>query len=126
LHGTSKPVTIPEGSTPRSATVHPTKCTTPTEHNKWSHNKDRITVQEIQSRSPRGEDEGRSLLREAFTLTGDLQIIGTTLHVRLDPASAPRRSRALAALAAELTATETHYPGTDLTIAYSVKGHYVA
>ena len=71
---------------------------------------------------PRSEDEGRALLREAFTLTGDLQIIGTTLHVRLDPASAPRRSRALAALAAELTATATHYPGTELTLAYSVKG----
>src|SRR5665811_276213 len=54
---------------------------------------------------PRGEDEGRALLREAFTLTGDLQIIATTLHVRLDLASAPRRSRALAALTAELTAT---------------------
>jgi len=31
-----------------------------------------------------------------------------------------------AALAAELTATETHHPGTDLTIAYIVKGHDVA
>src|SRR5665648_49314 len=71
---------------------------------------------------PRGEDEGRALLREAFTLTGDLEIIGTTLHVRLDPASAPRRSRALAALAAELTNTATRYPGTNLTLAYSVKG----
>jgi hypothetical protein len=46
----------------------------------------------------RGQDEARALLREAFTLTGDLQIIGDTLHVRLDPATAPRRSRALAAL----------------------------
>jgi hypothetical protein len=35
-------------------TVHPTKCTTPTEHNKWPHNNDRITVQEIQSRSING------------------------------------------------------------------------
>ena len=75
---------------------------------------------------PRGRDEGRALLREAFTLPGDLQITGTTLHVRLDPASAPRRSRALAALAAELTTTATRYPGTNLTIAYSVKGHDVA
>src|SRR5665648_964962 len=71
---------------------------------------------------PRSEDEGRALLREAFTLPGDLQIIGTTLHVRLDLASAPRRSRALAALAAELTNTATRYPGTNLTINYSVKG----
>ena len=69
----------------------------------------------------RGQDEARALLREAFTLTGDLQIIGDTLHVRLDPATAPRRSRALAALCADLTDTQTRYPGTDLTLAYSVK-----
>lgn len=71
----------------------------------------------------RGEDEARALLREAFTLTGDLQITDNVLHVRLDPASAPRRSKALAALCAELTDTATRYPGTDLTLAYSVKGH---
>ena len=72
----------------------------------------------------RGDDEARALLREAFTLPGDLQIIGSTLHVRLDPASAPRRSRAIHALCTELTDTNTHYPGTDLTIAYSVKNHH--
>jgi len=71
----------------------------------------------------RGDDEGRALLREAFTLPGDLQIIGNTLHVRLDPASAPRRSHALAALCIDLTDTATRYPGTDLTLAYSVKDH---
>ena len=71
----------------------------------------------------RGDDEARALLREAFTLSGDLQIIGDTLHVRLDPASAPRRSKALAALCTELTDTNTRYPGTDLTLAYSVKGY---
>ena len=71
----------------------------------------------------RGQDEARALMREAFTLPGDLEITGSTLHVRLDPASAPRRSRALAALCAELTDTQTRYPGTDLTLAYSIKGH---
>jgi len=71
----------------------------------------------------RGEDEARALLREAFTLPGDLQIIGETLHVRLDPASTPRRSKALAALCDQLTQTQTRYPGTDLVVAYSVKGH---
>ena len=71
----------------------------------------------------RGDDEARALLREAFTLSGDLQITGDTLHVRLDPASAPRRSNALAALCTELTDTATRYPGTDLTLAYSVKSH---
>jgi hypothetical protein len=71
----------------------------------------------------RGDDEARALLREAFALSGDIQITGDILHVRLDPASAPRRSNALAALCVELTDTATRYPGTDLTLAYSVKGH---
>ncbi len=71
----------------------------------------------------RGHDQARALLREAFTLTGGLEIVGDTLHVRLDPASAPSRSKALAALCVELTDTRTRYPGTDLTLAYSVKGH---
>ncbi len=77
----------------------------------------------------RGDDEARALLREAFTLPGDLEIIGTTLHVRLDPASAPRRTKALAALAAlavELTNTNTRYPGTNLTLAYSIKNQPTA
>jgi len=71
----------------------------------------------------RGDDEARALLREAFTLSGDLKITGDTLHVRLDAPSAPRRSRALAALCTELTDTATRYPGTDLTIVYSIKSH---
>jgi hypothetical protein len=72
---------------------------------------------------PRADDEARALLREAFTLTGDIHLAGGALHVRLDPATAPRRSRALAALCAELTDTETTYPGANLKIVYSVKGH---
>lgn len=70
----------------------------------------------------RADDEARALIREAFTLSGDIDVHGDRLHVRLDPATAPRRSRALAALCHELTATETIYPGTSLTIVYSVKG----
>jgi len=72
---------------------------------------------------PRAEDEGRALLREAFTLTGDLQISGDTLHVRLDTASAPRRSKAINALCAELNQTQTRYPGTALILTYSIKDH---
>src|SRR5664279_1604347 len=71
----------------------------------------------------RGDDEARALLREAFTLSGDLQITGNTLHVRLDPPSAPRHSKALAALCVELTDTATRYPGNALTLAYGIKSH---
>ena len=69
----------------------------------------------------RAEDEARALIREAITLSGDLRLVGDTLHITLDPATAPRRSRAIAALCLELTATETTYPDTELKIVYSVK-----
>jgi len=67
------------------------------------------------------DDEGRMLLREAFRTPADLAIVGTELHVRLDRLSAPRRTRAIAGLCEELTATKTTYPGTELTLVYSVK-----
>jgi len=69
----------------------------------------------------RAEDEAHSLLAEAFSASADLQIMGEELHVRIEPLSSPRRSRAIAALCVELTATETTYPGTDLRLVYSVK-----
>jgi len=69
----------------------------------------------------RAEDEARSLLREIFSASADLEIDGDRLHVRIVPLSAPRRSRALAGLCQDLTATETIYPGTGLTLVYSVK-----
>jgi hypothetical protein len=82
-----------------------------------------IRMAAYNAESPRAEHEARALIREAMTLPGDLQITGNTVHLRLDPASAPRRSRALAALADQLTTTETICPGTELKITYSVKGH---
>jgi len=88
-----------------------------------AYNSESALARLIRPHYPRGDDEARALLREAFTLPGDLQITGTTLHVRLDPASAPRRSNALAALCTELNDTQTRYPGTNLTLDYSIKGH---
>ncbi len=69
----------------------------------------------------RAEDEARTLLHEIFRSAGDLEVEGDRLHVRLDALSAPRRTRALAALCEELTATDTRYPGTDLILVYSVR-----
>lgn len=66
-------------------------------------------------------DEARALLREAFNSAGDLEVINGVIEVRIDPLSAPRRTRALATLCAELTTAETCYPGTDLVLRYSVK-----
>jgi transposase len=69
----------------------------------------------------RAEDEARSLLREAFRASADLEVKDATLHVRVEPLSAPRRTRAIAGLCEELNATETIYPGTNLKLVYSVK-----
>lgn len=70
---------------------------------------------------PRANDEARSLLREAFRTPADLEVVGDELHVRLYPLSAPRRTRAIAGLCDELTATKTIYPGTKLTLLYTIK-----
>lgn len=69
----------------------------------------------------RADDEARALTREAFTLSGDLHVTDGHLHMRLDPATAPRRSRTIHALCQQLTATASTYPGTNLTINHAVE-----
>jgi transposase len=86
-----------------------------------AYNSESTLARMLRPHYARAEDEARALLREAMTLSGDLRIDGDTLHVSLDHATAPRRSRALAALCQQLTATETTYPDTPLKIVYSVK-----
>jgi hypothetical protein len=86
-----------------------------------AYNAESTLARMLRPHYPRADDEARALLREAMTLSGDLHTAGNTLHVRLDSATAPRRSRALHALCQQLTATGTHYPDTNLKIAYSIK-----
>jgi transposase-like protein len=69
----------------------------------------------------RADDEARTLLREMFGAPADLEVKGDELHVTVHPLSAPRRTRAMAALCDELTTTKTRYPGTELTLVYAVK-----
>ena len=69
----------------------------------------------------RAHDEARSLIREALTSAGDLHIADGTIHLTLNPLSAPRRTRALAAICELLNDTQTTYPGTDLVLTYRVK-----
>ena len=69
----------------------------------------------------RAGDEAYALIREALATSGDIIPGDGTLTIRLDPLSAPRRTRALAALCDQLTATATRYPGTKLTLRYEVK-----
>jgi len=73
----------------------------------------------------RADDEAHTLIRTALAGSGD--IIGdhdtNTLHIRLDPLPAPRHTAAINELCAALNDTNTIYPGTDLTLRYSIKPH---
>lgn len=86
-----------------------------------SYNAESALARMLAPHYARAEDEARSLLREAFHAPADLEVIGDELHVRISPMSAPRRTRAIAGLCEELTATKTVYPGTKLTLVYAIK-----
>jgi len=71
----------------------------------------------------RAEDEAYALIREALGASGDIIPGDGTLTIRLDPLSAGRRTRAIAALCDKLNATQTKYPGSGLTLRYEIKNH---
>lgn len=68
-----------------------------------------------------------TLIRTALAGSGDIitDTATNTLHIRLDPLSAPRHTAAIAELCHALndTDTDTVYPGTGLTLRYSIKPH---
>jgi transposase len=73
----------------------------------------------------RADDEAHTLIRTALTGSGDIipETATNTLHIRLDPLSAPRHTAAIDELCQALNDTNTVYPGTDLTLRYSIKSH---
>ncbi|HEV2257549.1 MAG TPA: helix-turn-helix domain-containing protein [Streptosporangiaceae bacterium] len=71
----------------------------------------------------RAGDEAYAVIREALTASGDIHPGDSELLIRLDPLTAPRRTRALAALCDQLNHTASRYPGTNLVLHYEVKPH---
>jgi hypothetical protein len=69
----------------------------------------------------RANHEAHALVRHALTGSGDIDPRDGTLTVRLDPLPTGRATTAIAELCEHLTATQTHYPGTDLILRYEVK-----
>jgi transposase len=69
----------------------------------------------------RANHEAHTLIRQALTGSGDIDPGNGTLTVRLDPLPTQRATTAIAQLCEHLTATQTRYPGTDLTLRYEVK-----
>ena len=71
----------------------------------------------------RADDEAHTLIRTALTGSGDIIPDHHTLHIRLDPLPAPRHTAAIDELCHALNDTHTVYPGTGLTLRYSIKSH---
>jgi hypothetical protein len=78
------------------------------------------TVREALAR----RDDARALLREIMCTTADLRpdAAQKTLTVHLHPLGSALQNAAVHALAAELTATETIFPGTDLRLIFTLSG----
>ena len=88
-----------------------------------AYNAETILARALDGCYSRAGDEAYALIREALTTSGDIIPDGQIVHVRLDPLTAPRRTRALACLCDQLNATRTIFPGTKLTLRYAVKEH---
>jgi len=71
----------------------------------------------------RANHEAHALVRQALTGSGDIDPGDGTLTVRLDPLPTSRATAAIAQLREHLTATQTRYPGTNLTLRYEIKTH---
>ena len=73
----------------------------------------------------RADDEAHTLIHTALTSSGDIvpDHDTNTLHIRLDPLPTPRHTAAIDELCRVLNDTNTAYPGTGLTLRYSVKSH---
>jgi len=69
----------------------------------------------------RAEDEGRTLIQNALSARGDIEVTDTELRIAIEPLSSPHRTRALAALCEQLNETKTVFPGTRLRLHYSVQ-----
>jgi hypothetical protein len=69
----------------------------------------------------RANHEAHTLIRQALTISGDIDPGDGVLTVRLDPLPTGRATAAIAQLCEHLTATQTRYPGTNLILRYEVK-----
>jgi hypothetical protein len=66
------------------------------------------------------QHEGRDLVRNILHSTGNIRVTQTHLHVEVLPLASPHKTQALDALCEKLTSLETPFPGTNLTMAFSV------
>ena len=69
----------------------------------------------------RADEEGRTLIQSALASAADLEVTNRELRVTLAPQSSAHRTRAIAALCAELNQCETFFPGSRLRLRYAIR-----
>ena len=68
----------------------------------------------------RVDDEGRTLVQTALNCAADVQVTPTELRITLAPLSSAHRTRAIAAICADLNRKPVRFPGTRLRLRYAV------
>ena len=68
----------------------------------------------------RADDEGRTLIQSALASAGDIHVTKSEIRVTLAPFSSAHRTRAVAALCAELDTLGLCFPGSRLRLRYAV------
>ena len=68
------------------------------------------------------DEYGSPLVTAALHSDDDIHVVGQNLHVTVAAQSSPPRPRAIAELCRLLNDTTTRFPGTGLTLRYSVVG----
>jgi len=75
----------------------------------------------LRSHYARAEQEGRTLLHELFSATGDIKVTPSELQITLAPLSSPHRTRAAQAVCKLLDQTATTFPGSRLRLRFAVR-----
>ena len=68
----------------------------------------------------RVDEEGRTLVQAALASAADLKVTKRELRVTLAAQSSPHRTRAIAALCAEINRRKTLFPGSSLRLHYAI------
>ena len=69
----------------------------------------------------RAGDEGRTLVQSALASAADIEVTSSELRVTLAPLSSQHRTRAVAALCADLNLSRICFPGTELCLFFAIR-----
>jgi transposase len=69
----------------------------------------------------RANDEGRTLILSALAGAADIEVTTRELRITLAPLSSAHRTRAIAALCAQLNQSATVFPGSGLRLCYAIR-----